>query len=248
MPDFPFGSTTRTGSAFQFGSGPVIQGAVTTSAPSYTTGTTNPVSLDTSGGLRTLLTASEVHIGQIGGTTGQVTAQMVRASDATQYAVGDAIANSTTGASVVPITFTVARVSGGSGRITGARCVVTAASGTIVLPAFDLLLFRPATNIPFAAGSYTADNVALAITSAAYVECIGVISFSVSAWRNNAGGATAAGGVIWQASSFTARPYAPFNLSSVSASTVLGLLQAQNTWNPGAVVNTFDFCLDADLD
>lgn len=246
--DTPFGSTTLLGSAFQFGRGPVIQGAVTTAAPSYTTGTNNPVSLDTSGGLRTLLTASEAHIGSIGGTTGQVTATYARPASAGPYAAGQIIANSATAGSVVPITFTVARVAGGSGRITGGRCVVTAASGTIVLPAFDLVLFRPATNIPFAAGGYPADNATLTISSAAYIECVGVITFSVSAWRNATGGATASGATIWQAASFTARPYAPFNLASLSASTLLGVLQAQNAWAPGAVINTFDFVLDTDQD
>ena len=37
--------------------GPLAQGAVTTGAPSYSTGNTNPLSLDTSGNLRTLVTS-----------------------------------------------------------------------------------------------------------------------------------------------------------------------------------------------
>lgn len=183
------------------------------------------------------------------GTTPLVSAQVVRPSDATQYSIGDNIANSQTAASVVPITFTVTPRAGGSGRITGARCVVTAASGTIVLPAFDLLLFRPGTNLPFAVAGYPADNAALNITAAAMREMVGVLPFSASSWRNQAGGVTAAGAQIWQDASFTSRPFVGFNLASLSpAVTLLGLLQAQNTWNPGVVVQTIDITLDADVD
>ena len=187
------------------------------------------------------------------GSTPLVTATMIRPADATQYAISDIIANSGTAASVVPITFSsVTRSSTGStgysGRVTGARCVITPASGTIVLPAFDLILFRPATNIPFQAGSYPADNAALTITSAAYLECIGVLPFLATSWRNSAGLATAAGAVMFQTSTFLTRPYAPFNLQSITGSSLVGILQAQNTWNPGAVANTFDFVLDIDQD
>ena len=51
-------------------SGPLVQGAATTAAPTYTTGTTNPLSLDTSGNLRVTSTPSglqNVNIADIGG-------------------------------------------------------------------------------------------------------------------------------------------------------------------------------------
>lgn len=184
------------------------------------------------------------------GSTPRVTASLTRASDATQYSIGDIIANSTTAASVVPITFSsVARVSGGSGRITGCRCTVEAASGTIVLPAFDLLLFRPETGIPFAAAGYPADNAVLSVTAAAMRELVAVMSFSATGWRNQAGGATAAGSGIYQSVLLASgRPFAPFNLASVPSANILGILQAQNTWNPGAVVQTIHFALDVDQD
>lgn len=196
------------------------------------------------------LAAAENHVGQVGGHTPRVTGQLVRPGDATQYAIGDLIGNSQTAASVVPITFaSVARVSEGSGRITAARCVVTAASGTIVLPKFDLILFRPATNIPFTAGSYPADNAALNVSAAAMKEIVGIFSFSDTAWRNQAGGATAAGDHVYQAVTIASgRLHAPFNLASLGSGSLLGLLQAQSTWNPGNVQNTFDLLLDVDQD
>jgi hypothetical protein len=80
--------------------------------------------------------------------TPRLTATYAKPASATQYAIGDIIADNATAASVTPITFTLPRV---SGIVTSCRAVLTAASGTVVLPAFDLLLFRPATGIPFAA-------------------------------------------------------------------------------------------------
>jgi hypothetical protein len=205
---------------------------------------------DAAGNLKVVNGATEAHLGQVGGTTPRVTATMVRAGDATQYSIGDLIGNTTTAASVVPITFAnAARITNGSGRISGVRCTITAASGTIVLPKFDLLIFRPATNIPFAAGSYPADNAALNISAAAMKELVAIFSFSDTAWRNQAGGSTAAGDHIYQAATIASgRPYAPFNLGSLNSADLLGLLQAQNTWNPGNVANTFDIVLDTDND
>jgi hypothetical protein len=182
-----------------------------------------------------------------GGFTPRVTGSVIRPSDATQYAIGDMICP--TGSPGVPISFSVARAVGGSGRITGIRCVVSAASGTIVLPAFDLLLFRPEANIPFAAASYPIDNAALSVSAAAMAELVAIFPLSATGWRNQAGGATAAGTGIYQSATLSSgRPYAPFNLTSCGGQVVLGLLQAQNTWNPGAVVNTISIALDVDQD
>ncbi len=182
------------------------------------------------------------------GFTPGVTATYARPADNTAYSIGDLIGNSGTANLVVPISFTVARAAGGSGRITGCRCVVTAASGTIVLPAFDLLLFRPEASIPFAAAGYPADNAALVVSAAAMLQLVAVLSFSATAWRNQAGGATAVGTGIFQTAGIIGRPYAPFNLASCGGQAVLGLMQAQNTWTPTGVVNTFDLALDVDQD
>lgn len=186
-----------------------------------------------------------------GGRTPRLTATYTRAADATQYQAGDLIGNTTTAANVVPITWDVG--SNGSGRITGCRAVVEAASGTVVLTnlVFDLYLFRPNTNIPFTAGSYPADNAAVNINAAAHRELLGIISFSQSSWRNNIG-ANAAGGTFLNqeaaVSGVYGRPYAPFNFSGLSATTIRGLMVAQAAWSPGNVAQQFDFALDADLD
>lgn len=189
-------------------------------------------------------------LGRFGRITPRITGQIVRPADVTQYSLGDNIGNSVTASAVVPITFSAcARNVNLSGRLTGASAVVTAASGTIVLPAFDLLIFRPSTDIPFAAGSYPADNTALNVSAAAMKDLVAVFAFSASAWRNQAGGATAAGDHIYQtAQPVLSRLECPFNLQGLDSADLRGLLQAQNTWNPGAVINTIDIALDVSQD
>jgi len=66
--DYAQGSTTSGQN------GVLLQGAVTTAAPTYTTATTNPLSLDTSGNLRVLTTASGGTQSVIGGETAESTA------------------------------------------------------------------------------------------------------------------------------------------------------------------------------
>lgn len=181
---------------------------------------------------------------QTGGTTPHLTATFSRPADNNAYQAGDHIANSTTGASVVPMTFSLPR---SSGRLTGCRCVIAPASGNVVITAlkFDLLLFRPTTDIPFAAGSFPADNAAMAITAAAMRNLVGVFPFIATAWRNPAGALTAgASGFQWVAHTpATVR----FNLTGLDDE-LIGVVQAQDAWTPTGVVNRFDFYLEADLD
>ena len=84
--------------------------------------------------------------------------ELTRPSDTTAYAIGDAIANSTTGSAVVPLQFTVARANSFTGRVIGAQIVTDSATafGAIRLHLFD--------TTPFAAAGFQADNAALALT------------------------------------------------------------------------------------
>lgn len=173
-----------------------------------------------------------------------LTANFTRPASATQYTAGDHVANSETGASVTPMVFTLPRT---SGKVIGARCVIEPASGNLVITAadFDLLLLRPQTNIPFAAGSYPADNAALTLTAAIYREFVGSIRFSAGNWRNPLGALTAST-AGYQSSSFATRPYASFNLDGLSTVTLIGLIQVVAAWNPGNVANRFDITLDVE--
>lgn len=173
----------------------------------------------------------------------QLSATFSRPADATAYTSGDAIANSGTAASVVPLTFTLP--ANRNGRLLSARCVVAPASGNQVITAcdFDLLLFRPVTDLPFAAGSFIADNAAMSISAAAMRELVGVFSFVNGAWRNPLGALTASTSG-WQAVTAATRTNGyPFNVGDVG-STLVGVVQAKAAWTPTAVVNRFDFTLE----
>jgi len=189
----------------------------------------------------------------LGRYTPRMTGTMSRLDEATvgAYAIGDIIANSTTAANVVPIAFNAVRQGAQrySGRIMGAHCVVAPASGNLVIAAldFDLLLFRPATGIPFATGSFPADNAALAVSAASMRELVAVIPFVNSQWRSPAGSKTVAGAAGYQFSPLTTMT--TYNLADISnASTLSGVLQAQGIWTPGHVVQQFDFRLVVEQD
>lgn len=168
------------------------------------------------------------------------TATFSRPADNTAYASGDIIANSTTAASVVPLTFGMGVP---RGALISAICVVTPASGNLVITAldFDLLLFRPNTGIPFAAGSYPADNAAMNITAAGFRDLVGVFNFSSSAWRNPAGTYTA-GATGWQVSVSAIRPLIEFH--TLDTNNLIGVVQAKGAWTPTGIVNQFDFVLE----
>lgn len=178
--------------------------------------------------------------------TPRLTGQIVRPAQATQFTIGDHVANSLTANLVTPMSFALPR---GDGRLYGARMTITPASGNLVITAcaLDLLLFRPEADIPFAAAGYPKDNDPLTLTAAMYKELIAVISFTAAAWRNPLGGLTAST-VGWQAAKLaSSRAFAPLNTGSLGAG-IVGVVQAADVWNPGNVVNTIDVTLDVDLD
>ena len=175
--------------------------------------------------------------------------QLVRVQDATTYAIGDILTSTPSNWISFPNPL---RPGALRGRITGVDCVVECSTGTIALPSFDLLLFEPASNIPFAPGSVPADNAALNITAAAYRNLIGIFRFADTGWRNNAGGSTAAGTVLIQSASAAlqpaGKPYVITDQTGTNANEIRGLIQMQNAFNPGAVGYTIDFVLDVDSD
>ncbi len=171
-----------------------------------------------------------------------LTATFSRPAEATAYAAGDNIANSGTGASVVPVTFKLPAST--NGQIIGCRAVVTPASSNLVITNldFDLLLFRPVTDIPFAAGSFPADNAAMAITAAAFRELVATFSFVNTAWRNPAGGVTA--GIAAAQFIVPVGANAIFSIAGLSSQALIGVVQARAAWDPTGVINRFDFGLN----
>lgn len=181
-------------------------------------------------------------IGRVGGITPRVAAQLVRPASATQYAANDHIANNGTGADVTPMSFDLSEIGAScSGLIYGARCTLKAASGAVVTTAlaFDLMLFRPVDDVPYAAGSYPADNAALTLTSTAMKQCVARVGFTSSGWVS--GGFET--GAAWQtavlSSGLTAEPFSLQGLGA--AATLVGIVKATDAWNPGNVAQTLDF-------
>lgn len=179
-------------------------------------------------------------IGAVGGITPRSVAVLSRPASATQYTAQDIIANSGTAGDVVPLEFNIG-VTAGSGIITGAKCVLKAASGAVVTTAaaFDLLVFRPATSIPFAAAGYPADNAALTLTSAAMVQLVGRFSFVAADWLTAGLETGAAYQMVGEASGLS---FVPFDLQGLSGvDSLLGVVQAKDVWNPGNVAQTLSF-------
>jgi hypothetical protein len=168
------------------------------------------------------------------------TANFSRPADNTAYASGDAIANSGTGTAVVPLTFALDNP---TGRIVGCSAVVTPESGNLVITAldFDVLIFRPVADIPFAAGSFIGDNAPMAITPAAMRELVGVFTFAAGAWRNQLGVLTA-GTTGWQAVAPAGRT--GYHFDTLGTNTLVAVVQAKGAWTPTGVVNRFDIALD----
>lgn len=108
--------------------------------------------------LRVWLSGSDVGASVAQGNAVQAAAELTRPTDTNAYAIGDAIANSTTAASVTPLQFTVARGTGGAGRINGAQLMVDSAT------AFGAIRLHLFNTTPFAAAGFQADNAALALT------------------------------------------------------------------------------------
>jgi hypothetical protein len=146
------------------------------------------------------------------GQTVRASASFTRPGDTTQYASGDLVANSTTAGSVVPMTFTIARVAGGSGMIRRARI---RKSGTgITNSSFRLHLYNTAPTVT------NGDNgVWLSNQSATY---IGAIDINVN--RAFSDGAAGNGAPL---------DGSEINFALASGTSVSGLLEARGTYTPG---------------
>lgn len=192
---------------------------------------TYPMSGDSSGRVGMSATASA---NGLAGIATNAAAELTRPSDANAYAIGDAIANSTTAASVVPLQFTVARAVGGTGRVNGAQLMVDSAT------AFGAIRLHLFSTTPFAAAGFQADNAALALTytalktgsAGANPNYIGYIDFQTFAAQS---ASATSNGVC---------DLTELNFTCAAASQVIfGLLEARAVFTP-ANGGKFDVSLD----
>lgn len=97
----PLGALTGTGADANAAQAMVAGGAVTTSAPSYTTATVNALSLDTAGNLRTVAGAGTAEIGKVAFDHISVAGTaMTRPANTTAYSANDSISDNATAGSV----------------------------------------------------------------------------------------------------------------------------------------------------
>ena len=124
-------------------------------------------SFSSSNPLQTAPTASENHIGEVGGRTVRVAATFARPADTTAYAALDTVSTSTS--APVVITFSgMARVNAGSGYITKARIMTDQKTNSA---RFRLHLFHTAPTL-------TNDNAAFPLLWADRANRVGKIDFS----------------------------------------------------------------------
>lgn len=184
-----------------------------------------------------------------GGITPRATAAIAKPASATAYSIGDHLGNNLVAANVTPIEFTVARATSGagaSGRLTGMRCVASTADGSALTTAnlaFDLLVFRKAANVPFAAGAYPADNDTISIPKASVLQLVGVFSFTASGWKTSG----FAQGVAYQSAKLNSdRPFAPFNLADLVTDKLVAVAAMTAAWGASNVAHSIDFILDVE--
>jgi hypothetical protein len=93
------------------------------------------------------IAAGENHIGTVTGAFAVVSANFTRPADTLAYASGDLVANSTTAASVTPMTFAgAARVSTGKGRVKRAKIKKSSTSLTNASFRLHLYTITPSTS------------------------------------------------------------------------------------------------------
>jgi hypothetical protein len=164
------------------------------------------------------LAADEAHIGEVGGPLATPSAPFTRPADTTAYAVGDLMANNTVAGSVVPLSWTAARVAGGSFLVRRARIAKTSTS--VANAVFRLHLY--ATDPSAAAGITNGDNGAWLTKTAGYVG-----SFDVTLDKVFSDG-SAGTGVL---QSLTG---SEISVHLASGQTLYGLLEARAAYAPAS--------------
>lgn len=153
-------------------------------------------------------------VNRVGGFTLNPSANFTRPANTTAYASGDLVANDTTAGSVVPMTFTVARVAQGSVTIRKAR--LSKSTTTTSNAAFRLHLYTAAPTIA------NGDNSAWSTTRSGYLGAIDFSSSNALAFSDG----TAINGVPVVGTEI--------NVKLASGTTIVGLLEARAAYGPGS--------------
>lgn len=166
------------------------------------------------------IAAGETHVGEFGLRSAIIAASstITRPGDTTAYTSGDLVANSVTAGSVAALQFTTAaRISGGNGRITGAR--IQKSTNGVSGAAFRLHLF---TVVPTFTTSGDNDPISGNVVASAkgyigYIDITTMVGFSDVAWGTGAPDNTR------RALDFVA-----------VAQTLYGIIEARGSYTPGS--------------
>lgn len=143
-------------------------------------------------------------------------ANFTRPADTTTYAVGDLVANSTTAASVVPLSWTAARVAAGSFYVRRLRLKKSTTSTTAALFRVHLYSSNPSAS----SGIVNGDNGAYSTAATGYVG-----GFDIQVARTFSDGSMGFGVPIVGAE---------VNVALASGTTIWGLIECLGTYAPGS--------------
>jgi hypothetical protein len=160
--------------------------------------------------------ATESHLGEVGGAMATPSATFTRPADTTAYAVGDLVANNTVAASVVPFSWTAARVAAGSFLVRRARIAKSGTSATNA--SFRLHLYT--TDPSAAAGITNGDNGVWLTKTAGY---IGSIDVTIDKAFSDGSAGT---GVLQSSTG------SEISVHLASGQTLYGLLEARAAYTP----------------
>ena len=164
----------------------------------------------TGGATQVELLPSELHIGEVGGSTIVAIDSYVRPANTTQYAAGDQVADSTPSV----LEFAVSRVTGGTGVIIHASCTDSANQAT--KPNLRLYLFDTTPTV-------VADNAAWTPSDADMVNIIGYVEFA--SWEIGLATVGADGNCV----SLATNLQIPFDCTNGN---IYGLLVVRNAYTP----------------
>lgn len=177
-----------------------------------------------------VIASDQGYAGNVGGitVTQAASSTITRPADTTAYASGDLVANSVTAGSVTNLQFTtLARISGGSGVIVGAK--IQKSTNTTTNAAFRLHLFNTAPTYTSAGDNSAISTVVVASAKGylGYIDITAMVGFSDVAWGSGAPD-NSRGGI----------PYV------ATAQIIYGLLEARGAYTPGNA-EVFTIVLDA---
>ena len=167
--------------------------------------------VDSSGRVLVALASGEGHLGEVGSPMATPSANFTRPADTTAYASGDLVANSTTAGSVVPLSWTAARIGAGSFMVRRARLKKSTTSVTNA--SFRLHLYAASPTCT------NGDNGAWLTTESTYLGAIDITIDKAFSDAASGIGAPNTGSEI--------------SVELSSGQTIYGLIEARGAYTPG---------------